>query len=59
MFKRRRQEPMPSRFHALAAYNDEVAHGIVHTPEWTRQMVALQADYDQWANVTWEAMVVL
>jgi hypothetical protein len=30
----------------LARYNDEVAHGLVHTPEWQQQMALLQERYD-------------
>lgn len=31
---------------ALAAYNGEVARGIMHTPEWTARMAELQARFD-------------
>jgi len=30
----------------LARYNDEVAHGLVHTPEWRQQMALLQERYN-------------
>lgn len=30
----------------LAAYNAEVARGVVHTPEWDERMKTLQAEYD-------------
>jgi hypothetical protein len=33
-------------FELLAAYNAEVARGIVHTPEWDERMTRLQAEYD-------------
>ena len=37
----------------LAAYNAEVARGLVHTPEWDERMAALQARFD--AGVAGEA----
>lgn len=46
---------MPYRFSALAAYNTEVAHGIVHTPAWDERMAALQREYDEWARRVQEA----
>lgn len=35
-----------SKFDALATYNAEVARGIVHTEDYARRMMALQAEYD-------------
>lgn len=34
------------RTRILARYNDEVAHGIVHTAEWRAQMAMLQREWD-------------
>ncbi len=42
--------PMPDRFEVLARYNTEVAHGIVHTPEWDEQMAVLQAEFYRWRD---------
>ena len=41
-------EPLqaPSSLDKLAAYNAEVARGIVHTPEWDERMARLQAEFD-------------
>ena len=33
-------------FNTLARYNAEVAHGIVHTPEWDERMAALQSQFN-------------
>lgn len=41
-----REEFWEVRFDALAAYNSEVARGIVHTPEWDQAMSRVQADYN-------------
>ncbi len=46
----RRHDPMPERFNVLAGYNSEVAHGIVHTPEWDAQMAALQSAFNEWVQ---------
>ena len=34
------------KYVSLALYNAEVSRGIVHTPEYTAQMSALQREYD-------------
>jgi hypothetical protein len=39
---------MPSRFDKLATYNSEVARGLVHTPEWQKQMAELQREFHAW-----------
>lgn len=41
---------MPYRFKALAEYNREVAHGVVHTAAWDARMAELQVEYDGWAR---------
>jgi hypothetical protein len=46
----RRELQMPGKFDVLAAYNAEVARGIVHTPEWDAKMAGLQREFDQWAS---------
>jgi hypothetical protein len=52
LFRRDRCEPMPARFHELAAYNARVWHGIAHTPEMQERMRLLQADFDAWQAST-------
>jgi hypothetical protein len=47
-WRRRRAEPMPSRFDKLATYNSEVGRGLVHTPEWREQMAELQREFHVW-----------
>lgn len=34
------------RWHDLASYNAEVAHGIVHTPAYDAKMALQQAEYE-------------
>jgi len=46
---------MPYRFKALAEYNREVTHGVVHTPAWDARMAELQREYDGWARRVQEA----
>lgn len=43
-------ELMPRKYVALANYNTEVAHGLVHTDEWKTQMAKLQAEYNVWVR---------
>ena len=38
------------RWSKLAHYNTEVAHGIVHTPEYDAEMAEEQARFDEWAK---------
>ena len=45
----------PVSFETLAAYNAEVARGIVHTPEWDAQMAGLQREFDAQAEAWAEA----
>jgi hypothetical protein len=56
-----RGEPMPSRFHELAAYNTRVSQSIVHTPETVERMRLLQADFNEWQRQQWhrERAIVL
>jgi hypothetical protein len=43
-----RGESMPDRFGPLAAYNAEVARGLVHSRDHVLQMAALKLEYDRW-----------
>ena len=43
---------MPEQFNDLARYNTEVAHGIVHTPEWDVKMAELQQRFNEWSAAT-------
>lgn len=42
-------------FHELSRYNNEVAHGLVHTAEWKAKMADLQAKWNLWAREQAEA----
>jgi hypothetical protein len=35
-----------TEINTLAMYNSEIARGIQHREDWTRQMVALQTKFD-------------
>lgn len=41
--------------HELARYNDEVAHGLVHTEEWRQRMRAAQESWDARVRMDMEA----
>jgi hypothetical protein len=49
--RRQRLGPMPAEFGQLAAYNAEVARGIVHTAEWDAAMASLQRQFNEWAGL--------
>ena len=51
-WRRKRYEPMPGKFEPLAAYNAEVARGIVHTAEWDARMGRLQEEFWQWQRAS-------
>lgn len=44
---------LPNKFNALARYNDEVAHGLLHSEEYKRQMKRLQEEYNEWLVEEW------
>lgn len=46
---RRRELEFNRQWGDLATYNTEVAHGIVHTPEYDEKMRLKQVDYDRWS----------
>jgi hypothetical protein len=37
----------PGEIYMLARYRLEVAHGIMHTPEWDAEMAGLQRRWDE------------
>lgn len=45
---------MPTKFERLAAYNGEVAHGLVHTAETDARMAELQAEFNDWISTRGE-----
>jgi hypothetical protein len=49
---RRRGRVMPRKFEALAVYNTERHHGLVHTPGYDAQMAELQREFDEWQRET-------